>query len=82
MSKFCAKSAAQVYTYLDRELTWYRRFRIRMHLRRCPPCADGYRFETALKERIRSGCHEDPPGELYERLHTFLSRHGVSGERG
>jgi mycothiol system anti-sigma-R factor len=82
MSKFCEVSAAQVYTYLDRELNWYRRLRIRMHLRRCPPCADGFRFEQALKERIRTGCCEDPPGELYERLRTFLHQHGTSGEQG
>jgi mycothiol system anti-sigma-R factor len=82
MSKFCGKSAAQVYSFIDRELTAYRRFRIRVHLRRCPPCADGYRFEQHLKDRIRRGCHEDPPPDLVERLHAFLQQHGASDDRG
>jgi mycothiol system anti-sigma-R factor len=81
MSKFCEKSAAQVYEYLDQELNWYRRFKIMTHLRRCPPCADGYRFETKLKERIRQGCHEDLPPELLERMRAFLRQHGANGDR-
>ena len=56
MSRYCEKSAERMYTYLDREVTWFRRVRIRVHLRRCPPCADGFNFEEALKDRIRRGC--------------------------
>jgi mycothiol system anti-sigma-R factor len=80
MSRYCEKSAALMYSYLDREITVFRRIRIQMHLHRCPPCADGFHFETRLKDRIRTGCHDEPPAELYDRLRTFLQQHGVSGE--
>ena len=77
MSRYCEKSAQRMYSYLDKEVTFVRRVRIRLHLRRCPPCAEGFDFEAALKDRIRAGCHEHPPTELYDRLHAFLHQHGV-----
>ena len=82
MSRYCEKSAERMYSYLDREVTWFRRVRIRVHLRRCPPCADGFHFEEALKDRIRRGCYDDPPQELAARLHTFLQQHGASDDNG
>jgi mycothiol system anti-sigma-R factor len=72
----CEKTRHQVYGYLDKEMTWYRRARIRWHLRRCPPCADGFDFELALKARVRKDCSEEPPEELLERLRTFLREQG------
>lgn len=81
MSRGCDKVHADLYGYLDGEITVYRRTRVWWHLRRCPPCADGFHFEIKLKDRIRSGCVEDPPEELYERLRAFLKRDGA-GEVG
>ena len=72
MSHNCEDTQGQVYLYLDNELTMWRRFRIWWHLRRCPPCGDGFVFEEKLKMRIRSDCVEEPPRELYDRLRTFL----------
>ena len=82
MSRYCDKSRELMYSYLDGETSVIRRVRIRAHLRRCPPCADGFHFELKLKDRIRKGCCEDPPAELYERLQTFLQQHGASDETG
>ena len=82
MSRYCEKSAALMYSYLDRETTIVRRIRIRIHLRRCPPCADGFHFETKLKDRIRTDCHDEPPAELYDRLQAFLKQHGASNDTG
>jgi len=82
MSRYCEKSTALMYSYLDRETTIVRRVRMRVHLRRCPPCADGFHFETILKDRIRSGCCEDPPAELFDRLRAFLQQHGASSDSG
>jgi len=82
MSRYCEKSAKRMYSYLDKEVTVVRRMRIRVHLRRCPPCADGFNFEAALKDRIRSGAYDPPPEELYERLRAFLHQHGASEETG
>jgi mycothiol system anti-sigma-R factor len=80
MKPKCSKAQAQVYTYLDGEMTWYRRTRIWWHLRRCPPCADGFSFEEHLKHRIHDGCLEDVPEELIERLRAFLREQGPTGE--
>ena len=82
MSRYCEKSAALMYSYLDKEVTVVRRIRIRMHLRRCPPCGHGFDFEAKLKDRIRRDCHEEPPAELFDRLHAFLQQHGASDDNG
>ena len=82
MSRNCEESAAQVYLYLDKEMTLYRRVRIWWHLKKCPPCADGFHFEAWFKNRVGKGCHEDPPPELYDRLRTFLQQHGASEQDG
>jgi mycothiol system anti-sigma-R factor len=78
MSRKCDKAAEKVYRYLDREMIWYQRVSMRWHLRRCPPCHDGFDFEGRLKQRIRRGCREDMPVELDERLRAFLREHGAS----
>lgn len=78
MSRGCEKAHAELYNYLDGEITTSRRLRVWWHLRRCPPCSDGFQFETKLKGRIRSGCVEDPPQELYDRLRAFLRQRGTS----
>lgn len=82
MSRYCQKSAALMYTYLDKEITVVRRVRMKLHLRRCPPCADGYQFEAKLKDRIRRDCFDEPPAELYDRLRTFLQQHSASDDNG
>ena len=82
MSRYCDKSARVMYTYLDKEMTVFRRMRVKLHLRRCPPCADGFHFEVDLKDRIRRDCYDEPPAELYDRLRTFLQQHGASDDNG
>ena len=82
MSRYCQKSAALIYNYLDKEITVYRRVRVWWHLRKCPPCADGFHFEARLKDRIGRGCRDDPPQELYDRLRAFLDQHGASEQDG
>jgi mycothiol system anti-sigma-R factor len=82
MSRYCDKSVERMYSYLDREITFIRRARIRIHLRRCPPCADGFHFEERLKERVRSSMREDPPPELYDRLWAFLHRDDANEDSG
>ena len=68
----CDETKTHLYTYLDREATFFRRWRVRRHLRRCLPCEDGFSFERRLKLRIRDGCAEEMPQELETRLRSFL----------
>ena len=82
IKKTCAEAHRQVYEYLDGEISLYRRWKIRRHLRRCPPCQDGFDFETDLKSRIRDGCAEDIPRELLDRLRASLRENGPDGPVG
>ena len=75
----CDETHRHLYIYIDGETTMVRRWRVRRHLRRCPPCEDGFVFEERLKVRVREGCREEIPRELVERLRTFLQRHADDG---
>ena len=50
----CEKAIYRVYHYLDGELTVWRRWTIKRHLHRCPPCAKGYDFEVELRQVVSS----------------------------
>lgn len=76
VKKKCAEAHRKVYEYLDGEIGWYRRWRIRRHLRLCPPCQDGFDFESKLKSRIRDGCADEFPRELFDRLRASLRENG------
>ena len=71
-SNSCGHAIEYIYNYLDQEITWTRRMRVRWHLRKCNHCTDAYDFETQLKAVIRSKGHDDPPPELINRLKTLI----------
>jgi mycothiol system anti-sigma-R factor len=68
----CEKAIYRVYGYLDGELTVWRRWTIRRHLGKCPPCAQGFDFEVELRQVISSKCHDDVPPELKQRIAEAL----------
>lgn len=72
MKETCAETHRKMYRYLDKEIGLYRRWKIRRHLRRCPPCEDGFTFELKLRHKIRDGCAEEMPRELFDRLIASL----------
>ena len=72
----CHEAIEKVYYFLDGEITWYRRQRIRRHLRRCRTCNGAYEFEAAFLQVVRRKGVEAPPPELIDRLRTFLEEHG------
>jgi mycothiol system anti-sigma-R factor len=76
MSRACEEAHKRVYTYLDGEIGRYRKWKIKRHLRRCPPCHGGFGFEEKLKMKIRGDCVDDVPEELYDRLSAFLRDNG------
>ncbi len=77
MSEFCDQALAEIYLYLDRELTWWRRRRIRRHLAECPPCMNGYSFERRLKLVVRQRLAEEVPPEFIARLNAALRNEQV-----
>lgn len=72
MKKACDQALAEIYLYLDRELTWWRRRQIRRHLADCPPCLQGYTFERRLKVVVRECLAEEVPDEFMQRLNEAL----------
>ena len=60
----CDKAIHQVYSYLDGELTVWKRMAITRHLDECPPCLQGFSFEIELRRVIVSKCHEEVPGNF------------------
>ena len=79
LSPGCRHAIDQVYFFLDGELNWYKRLRIRRHLGRCRGCHDAFQFETRFLEVVREKSAEEPPPELIDRLRSFLHEHGDDG---
>jgi hypothetical protein len=77
MTHNCEKAQALAHRYIDGEMVWARRVRVRLHLRRCPPCERGFHFEAWFKQRVHDGCSEEVPTVVYERLRAILREHSL-----
>jgi len=74
----CEAALAEIYTYLDGELTDDTRQRIARHLEGCNPCIEAYDFEAELRMVISRRCRNDEVPEtlrlrIAERL-TLIAR--------
>lgn len=78
MSEYCDQALTEIYLYLDRELTWWRRRRIRRHLAECPPCFGGFSFEQRLKVVVRQRLAEEVPADFVARLNEALRNERTS----
>jgi mycothiol system anti-sigma-R factor len=73
MSKHnCEDAVAHVYFYLDNEIGWFKKARIKRHLKKCPPCEGAFGFESLLKAIVRERLHEEPQQEVIERLRAYI----------
>jgi mycothiol system anti-sigma-R factor len=70
----CEKASYRVYGYLDGELTIWRRWSIRRHLGKCPPCAEGFDFEIELRQVVSAKCRDEVPPELRRRIAESLGQ--------
>lgn len=70
----CDKAIHQVYSYLDGELTVWKRQAIARHLDDCPPCLQGFSFEIELRRVIVSKCSEEVPESLRRRVADALAK--------
>jgi mycothiol system anti-sigma-R factor len=68
----CDKAIHRIYSYLDGELTVWRRWSITRHLDDCPPCAQGFDFELELRQVIASKCRDEVPPGLKRRIAEAL----------
>ena len=71
----CDKASYRVYRYLDGELTFYRRWTIRRHLDKCPPCGQAFDFELELRQVVSSKCRDEVPEEVRRRIAEALEGH-------
>ena len=77
----CEHAIEYVYHYLDEELTWSRRMRIRWHLRRCTNCDGAFSFEQQLKAVVRRKSQDEAPPELIDRLRALIQEEGPGSPR-
>jgi mycothiol system anti-sigma-R factor len=73
----CARAAEEVYFYLDNEMSRFRHWRVKRHLRKCPPCTSQFDFEAEFKQVVRRKSQDAAPPELIDRLRAFLQEHGA-----
>jgi mycothiol system anti-sigma-R factor len=70
----CEQALAELYTFLDGELTAEKREAIAHHLEGCNPCVEVFDFEAELRMVISKRCAEPVPEELRLRIsHTILA---------
>ncbi len=72
MSSSCEHAVEQIYYYLDGEMSYVRRMRIRWHLRRCGGCCRAFDFEEQVKMMVRQKSRTEPSAELIQRLRTLI----------
>jgi mycothiol system anti-sigma-R factor len=68
----CQQALAELYSFLDGELTVQKRTVIRTHLDLCSPCGDRYTFETELRQVVSMRCQEKVPDALRARIAAAL----------
>lgn len=76
----CEEALAELYTYLDGELTDVSRARIQHHLDDCSPCLEVYDFEAELRLVVRHRCQEQVPDSLRARIAEQLARYDAADQ--
>ncbi len=79
MSAECDLYLAQLYTYLDGELTDGECTVLREHLEDCPPCLEEYERDAILKALVRRSCACEPaPATLRAQIMTQITTVQIS----
>lgn len=68
----CADALAQLYFYLDGQLTIERRTTITVHLDTCRYCLSAFDFETELRQVVARRCQDQVPDHLRQRVLDVL----------
>jgi mycothiol system anti-sigma-R factor len=68
----CEQALAELYTFLDGELTAEKRQAIANHLEGCNPCVEVFDFEAELRMVISRRCAEPVPEQLRLRISRTL----------
>jgi mycothiol system anti-sigma-R factor len=76
----CDNAVDYVYQYIDDELTYTHKARIKWHLRRCGHCMSAFQFEASLKRKIADGGRTEPPAELFDTLRALIQQERNEGD--
>ncbi len=68
----CERALAELYEFLDGELTDERRSMLAEHLDACNPCLEVFDFEAELRQVIAQRCRDEVPQLLWERIAECL----------
>lgn len=69
----CDEALAELYTYLDGELSEWKRAKIQTHLDDCGNCLEVYDFEAELRIVIKHRCRDQVPESLRQRVADKLA---------
>ena len=72
MSDNCDVALAELYEYLDGELTEEARQRIEHHLRECSPCLEAFDFEAEVRRLVADRCRDQCPDALRARIQSAI----------
>lgn len=72
----CNEAIAELYTFLDGELTDDKRTAITAHLDDCHPCLEAFDFEAELRLVVAHHCREQVPEHLKDRISDLLAADG------
>lgn len=72
MGNYCDDAFHEVYSYLDDEISWFKAWRLRRHLKACEGCEQAYVFEQRLRLVVRTRLREDIPPEFLARLRRAI----------
>jgi mycothiol system anti-sigma-R factor len=69
----CEEALAELYTFIDGELTEERRYLISHHLDDCTQCFEAFDFEAELRIVISHRCRDEVPDALRSRIADQLA---------
>jgi len=72
MSDNCDVALAELYQYLDGELSQDSRARIERHLTECSPCLEAFDFEAEVRRLIADRCRDRCPDALRQRIQAVI----------
>jgi mycothiol system anti-sigma-R factor len=74
----CEEALAELYTFLDGELTDAKRHAISSHLESCNPCVEIFDFEAELRIVVSTKCTEQVPESLRARISDAIDALSVT----
>ncbi|MEM7141289.1 MAG: mycothiol system anti-sigma-R factor [Actinomycetota bacterium] len=70
----CQQALAEIYAYLDGELTIERTTILKTHFHDCPPCGDRVTFEAELRQVVSVRCQDRVPEALKAKIADALRK--------